>query len=157
MPKTENDVSLVDNITDFADPDLGRGSAEHSEDTYSDSYEENDDREWSYDKDEDEDEDELSDDDLWEEEKKPRKKSSDTPAKPAVPTLDSKLNIYMTAILWFNDINARGFMTEKESKYIGLLLIELEKFFFDKQLVDKLPPSVHEALRSIQEKIGGLY
>ena len=103
--------------------------------------------EWYKDNRDDEivDEDESTEDDLWSDEdkkEKERKKSEKGTAQveqKVNAVAEEKVKQYMDAAVWFKDISERGEMTEKEQRYVELMIIELSKFYFSN--LDTLHPS----------------
>lgn len=56
---------------------------------------------------------------------------------------------YMTAAVWFHEINERGYMTELEKRYVTLMLIEMSKFYFDNLGTMNLSHKCREAINKI--------
>lgn len=154
---------LVEHIADYSDMEFvdNEGAeaiiASHAQEKIDKKCEDETDRTWMYTDNRDEDvldDEEITEDDLWsdEDKKESEKKKTGKCATPAVLNHSSrseeKVKQYMDAAVWFKDISERGEMTEKESRYVELMIIELSKFYFSN--IRKLHPS-NKCMESIRE------
>ena len=145
---------LVEHIADYSDMefvDNESGEAlivSHAQAKIDKKCEDETDRMWMYKDNRDDeivDEDESTEDDLWSDEdkkEKERKKSEKGTAQveqKVNAVAEEKVKQYMDAAVWFKDISERGEMTEKEQRYVELMIIELSKFYFSN--LDTLHPS----------------
>lgn len=162
---------LVEHIADYSDMEFVDNEsgealiASHAQKKIDKKCEDETDRMWMYKDNRDDevlDEDDITEDDLWSDEdkkEKERKKAErESTASTALKTpmaSEEKVKQYMDAAVWFKDISERGEMTEKESRYVELMIIELSKFYFSN--LSKLHPSPKcmESIHKIGEDIRG--
>ena len=145
---------LVEHIADYSDMEFVDNEsgealiASHAQAKIDKKCEDETDRMWMYKDNRDDeivDEDESTEDDLWSDEdkkEKERKKSEKGTAQveqKVNAVAEEKVKQYMDAAVWFKDISERGEMTEKEQRYVELMIIELSKFYFSN--LDTLHPS----------------
>lgn len=145
---------LVEHIADYSDMEFVDNEsgealiASHVQAKIDKKCEDETDRMWMYKDNRDDeivDEDESTEDDLWSDEdkkEKERKKSEKGTAQveqKVNAVAEEKVKQYMDAAVWFKDISERGEMTEKEQRYVELMIIELSKFYFSN--LDTLHPS----------------
>ena len=159
---------LVEHIADYSDMEFVDNEsgepliASHAQAKIDKKCEDETDRMWMYKDNRDDeivDEDESTEDDLWSDEDKKgkeRKKSEKETAQveqKAHAAAEERVKQYMDAAVWFKDISERGEMTEKEQRYVELMIIELSKFYFSK--LDTLHPSpkCKESIRKICEDV----
>lgn len=156
---------LVKHIDDFSDmeydddnePDIIKKRQIEKQKIDNEKYDDESDKTWMYDSTEDEsmqqDLGDMTDEDLWGKEPKSSEKQSDIPIGEHIIEHGSEIDKYMTAAVWFNEINSRGKMTKEEARYVELMIIELSKFYFGH--LDTIKPSkkCQEAINNICKNI----
>ena len=93
----------------------------------------------------------MTDEDIWGNE--PEEQKNDTSVGEHIIEHGSKIDKYMTAAVWFNEISNRGNITKEESRYVELMIIELSKFYFGHLDIIKLSKKCQEAINNICKNI----
>lgn len=141
-PKRSN-ITIVDNICDYADSDMYFDYDEYDEDS------EREEDNWTYGENEKNDSGGYG---------YVESMSSETETGTGYRTigtqLDKNIDDLMNILLWFKNRKPERPLSEKETRYLGLIALEMSKIFFNKEQIKKMPPSVCDALRVIYRKIG---
>ncbi len=85
-----------------------------------------------------------------------KESDSEVLSSPRNPVINKDVDKYMTSAVWFNEMSERG-MSNDEKRYVELMLIELEKFYFSKlessNISDKSKQIIKKIHDDIEEKV----
>lgn len=150
MPRRKRENPLTEHIADFSDMEYDDGDVDDFIALNTSKKEDNEcfddsDQSWMYEYTE---EPESCDDESEKTEDKIQNSTQN-------PVINSDIDKYMTAAVWFNEINKRGNMSRDEIRYVELMIIELSNFYFghlkDLKPSKKCAESINYIYESIKE------
>lgn len=153
MSKRKRINPLVEHITDFSDMEYDDGGedviAVHQNINMDEGYDDDSDHSWMLYHDDKCDAAEEVEDDLWDDEHDSAKETGGLKN----PIINPDLDKYMSAAVWFHEMNERGSMTKSEARYVELMVIELANFYFGNLDKNKVSKKCREAVCKIFNSI----